>query len=261
MDHEDVASQFYTGLVADLYEPLVSEIARADDYTPFLDRAGTPALELCCGSGLPLLELVERGYLVEGLDASQDMLDRCRARADARGLAVTLHRGEMQSFSLGRRYRSIFLAGASFTLLTDDADAARTLERIHAHLEPGGSVLIPLETVDGERLKGEIGRFREVTNAAGERLRVGMVALEPGADERSLGIRLRYERIGVGGETEVVERRWPRRWWSQAMFGEMLRAAGFEGIRVVAPSGGAVAADASAFVFLARRAAAGGPGR
>jgi len=267
LDHEDVAAQFYTGLVADLYEPLVSEIARAADYTPFLDGAGTPALELCCGSGLPLIELLESGYEVEGLDASRDMLDRCRARADAKGLTASLHHGEMQSFALGRRYRSIFLAGASFTLLTADADAARALERIHAHLEPGGSVMIPLETLDEERLKDVIGHFREVTNAVGERLRVGMVALEAGADDRSLGIRIRYERIGVDGEMQIVERVWQRRWWSQAMFSEMLRAAGFEAIRVVAPGGGGggggggAAAEASEFVILARRPAAGDPGR
>jgi SAM-dependent methyltransferase len=261
VNREDAASQFYTGLIADLYEPLVSEYARADHYTAFLDRAGTPALELCCGSGLPLIELVERGYAVEGLDASRDMLDRCRARAEQKGLSVQLHEGEMQSFSLGRRYRAIFLAGASFTLLTDDADAARTLERIHDHLEPGGSVLIPLETVDAERLKDAIGYFREVESESGERLRVGMVAVEASADGRDLGIQLRYERISVGREPEIVERRWQRRWWPQSAFSEMLRAAGFEGIRVVAPGGGAVTAEASEFVFLARRAAASAPGR
>jgi SAM-dependent methyltransferase len=81
MDSPDAPSQFYTGLVADLYEPLLSSPARADDYVPFLDRSGTPALELACGSGLPLVELVARGYEVHGLDASQEMLDRCRARA------------------------------------------------------------------------------------------------------------------------------------------------------------------------------------
>ena len=68
-------SQFYTGLVADLYETLASEHARADHYRPFLDRYGTPALELGCGTGWPLLDLVAGGYDVEGLDASPDMLE------------------------------------------------------------------------------------------------------------------------------------------------------------------------------------------
>ena len=40
------ASQFYTGLVADLYEPLLSEPPRAGDYTAFLDRAGSVLIPL-----------------------------------------------------------------------------------------------------------------------------------------------------------------------------------------------------------------------
>lgn len=69
-------SQFYTGLVAELYEPLVSYRAKAEEYTPFIDRAGQPVLELGCGSGVPMLELLQLGYHIEGLDASADMLAR-----------------------------------------------------------------------------------------------------------------------------------------------------------------------------------------
>jgi SAM-dependent methyltransferase len=253
VDAADAPSQFYTGLVADLYEPLVSHYAKADDYTGFLDRAGTPALELCCGSGLPLIELVERGYAVEGLDASRDMLDRCRSRAAAQGLDVVLHHAEMQSFSLGRTYRSIFLAGASITLLTSDADAAQTLDRIHAHLEPGGWALIPLETLDAARMRDAIGHFREVTSTSGQRLRVGMVGLEVGEDERDLHLRLRYERIGAEAAPEIVERDWRRRWWSQSQFSEMMQGAGFEKVRILRPDGGAVTPEATEFVMLARR--------
>ena len=69
-------SQFYTGLVVDLYEPLLSQRARAEEFAPFLERFGAPALELGCGSGIPLLDLVERGFEVDGLDASAEMLAR-----------------------------------------------------------------------------------------------------------------------------------------------------------------------------------------
>jgi SAM-dependent methyltransferase len=253
MASPEAPSQFYTGLVADLYEPLASAHARADDYIPFLERSGTPALELACGSGLPLVELVERGYAVHGLDSSQDMLDRCRARAAARGLDVTLHLAEMESFSLSRRYRSIFLAGASFTLLTTDEAAASALARIVTHLEPGGSALIPLEIEDFEAGRKALGRFREVTTAAGERLRVAAVALDVNEPERIVCHRLRYERILGNAEPEVVERDWKRRWWSQEQFREMLLSAGFEKVRLLSPHGGRARPDASVFVALAQR--------
>ena len=73
-------SRFYTGLVVDLYEPLAAHLARADDYVGFIERSGQPALELGCGLGHPLLELVRRGYDVDGVDASGEMLARLQAR-------------------------------------------------------------------------------------------------------------------------------------------------------------------------------------
>src|SRR5688572_6098869 len=85
---EVAPSQFYTGLVSELYEPLRSMRFTADQYAPFIDKAGQPALELGCGSGDPMLDLVERGYDIDGLDSSADMLALCRVRATARGLSV-----------------------------------------------------------------------------------------------------------------------------------------------------------------------------
>ena len=249
------AAQFYTGLVADLYEPLASERARAEDYVPFLDRAGTPALELACGSGLPLVELVERGYEVEGLDSSADMLERCRVRARDRGLEVRVHQGEMQSFDLGRRYPSVFLAGASFTLLLGAEDAGAALRCIHQHLEPGGAALIPLEIPEQAGLERSLGHFREVETDDGARLRVGLVGLDVDDAAQQVCRRLRYERIASGGEAEVLERDWLTQWWSQAQFREMLAATGFANVGFVAPEGGPAAQDASVFVALARKPA------
>lgn len=263
MTSADSPAQFYTGLVADLYEPLASERARAEDYVPFLQgaglertgaaRSGARALELACGTGLPMLDLVERGYAVEGLDASHDMLDRCRERAAERGLDVTLHHGEMQSFSLPGRYRSIFLAGASFTLLTTDAHAERALERIYAHLEPGGSALIPLEIERAESHRPAIGRTRETTSPKGDRLRVSLTSVDTSDDGRTLQRLLRYERVPACGEPEIVERVWQTRWWSQEQFRQMLEGAGFGRATIVAPGGGRADPDARVFVALAQR--------
>lgn len=253
--HREPPALFYTGLVAELYEPLVSEHACADDYAPFLERSGTPGLELACGSGLPLIELRARGLDVEGLDSSPDMLERCRARARERGVGVVLHQAEMQSFSLPRRYRSIFLAGASFTLLTSDDDARSALRCIHAHLEPGGAALIPLEIPDLEAERSALGVFRETRGAANERLRVATIEIAVEGDGHDVRRRLRYERIPAAGaaEVEVVERDWLRRSWDQDAFAAMLREAGFARFRMLAAGGGPAAADARAFVALASR--------
>jgi hypothetical protein len=183
------------------------------------------------------------------------MLDRCRAAAAARGLEVVLHEAEMQSFALAKRYRSIFLAGASFTLLISDDDARRALACIHAHLTAGGSAMIPLEISDLEQERRFVGRGREATSATGERLRFTVLSIDvdPASDGRTLRRRLRYQRTRPGAAPEVLERDWRTRWWSQAQFSELLGEAGFSRTSLRGVSGGPAAPDAPVFVALAQR--------
>jgi hypothetical protein len=182
------------------------------------------------------------------------MLELCRERARERGLQVTLHRAEMQSFALPRRYRSIFLAGASFTLLTSDDDAACALACIHAHLEPGGSALIPLECERVDPDRRGVGATKELTAQTGERLRVTLVGVDVSADGRNVRRRLRYERITANGDVESVERDWHRRSWSQVQARALLAAAGFDKVTFLAPPGGRADPEARVFIALARRA-------
>jgi predicted TPR repeat methyltransferase len=122
------ASEFYTGLVADMYDALVSYRAPAAFYGELIRKGGEPALELGCGTGHPRLDPVEQGLNVHGLDSSADMLVKCAAKAQARGLRVRLHQQEMQSFARPTRYQTIFLAGASFMLLSEAGDPEPTLQ-------------------------------------------------------------------------------------------------------------------------------------
>lgn len=93
------------------------------------------ALEIDCGTGHPLLDLVEQGLNVDGLDSSRDMLVRCEAGAQARGLRVSLHQQEMQ-------HRTIFFAGASFIVLGSDGKPADgdAPTFVVVALRPAGSV-------------------------------------------------------------------------------------------------------------------------
>ena len=246
------AAEFYTGLVADLYEPLASERPRGEDYVRFLEHGGTPALELGCGSGRPLLDLVAMGFDVEGLDASADMLARCGNSAARRGLDVTLHHGLMQNFSLSRRYRSIFLAGPSFTLLVSDQDAQRALSCMRSHLEPDGSVLIPLELPDVPALRAAIGHRRTAQEGDAE-LVFSLTDVVEAPDGQSMSCVLRYERRAPGAPPEILERSWHRRFWSQTQFRTLMEQVGFTNVRFVAADGGRAADDASQFVVLATR--------
>jgi hypothetical protein len=73
------------------------------------------------------------------------MLDLLRAKAAAAGLAVDgrIHEGAMESMGLPRRYRLVLVPSSSFQLLVDPAVAARAMRRFHAHLVPGGTLVMP----------------------------------------------------------------------------------------------------------------------
>jgi 2-polyprenyl-3-methyl-5-hydroxy-6-metoxy-1,4-benzoquinol methylase len=65
-----------------------------DDIAVFADvieRSGTPALDAGCGTGRVLMPLVQAGLDIDGSDASPDMLEWCRARADAAGLDLAAY--------------------------------------------------------------------------------------------------------------------------------------------------------------------------
>ena len=65
------------------------ELALIED---FLQQYPGTALELGSGSGRLLTPLLEKGYLIEGLDNSHDMLQLCREKTEA--FEPVLHQAE-----------------------------------------------------------------------------------------------------------------------------------------------------------------------
>jgi SAM-dependent methyltransferase len=257
------ASDFYTGIVADLYDHLVAKPAPAGLYRRLIRDGGEPALELGCGSGHPILDLRADGLDVEGLDASDDMLAICRRKAAARGLHVTLHRQEMQQLDLPRRFRTIFLAGPSFQLLLTQDDAERALERIFHHLEPGGRTVIPLYVpplLGGAELATDTWRARPDVRREedGALLRLSE-RFRYDLDAQLLLARLRYEILRDGAVVAHEEREWRLRWHTQEQFRALLEHAGFTDVQAVRGDLAPSSAGDPAFVMLARRGAAAAP--
>lgn len=240
-------SQFYTGIVAELYSPLRSAAPDPDLYAGFIDLVGTPALELGCGDGDPLLELRRRGLDVEGVDSSAEMLQRCQRTAREHGLEVVVHHQRMQALDLPRRYRSIFLAGATFNLLVDDEDASDALAGIRAHLDPGGAALIPL-FIPAPTPPEDLGRAREATEPGGALIRVTPRSERRDEQRRVQETVLRYERIW-GDEHVVEDRPWILHWHTQERFRSLAAAAGLRTAAVLDQHGEPASADEDAFAF------------
>ena len=244
-------ADFYTGIVARIYGPLRSEVPDPRPYGAFIAASGEPALELGCGDGDPILDLRARGVDVEGLDSSADMLEGCRRAAADRGVEVTLHHGLMETMDLGRRYRSIYLAGPTFNLLADDTAAAQALGRIRAHLEPGGSALIPL-FVPEPTPAHLFGKARTHTTADGTVMHFTVLADERSEGNRTHTYAVRYE---LQSPTEALseDRFWHLHWYGQDQFRELAEAADLQVAAVLSPEGGPAPADADTFIFWLTR--------
>jgi SAM-dependent methyltransferase len=245
-------ANFYTGIVAELYEPLKSTTQNPEPYAQFVEESGEPALELGCGDGEPLLDLRRRGLDVEGVDSSADMLDRCRRRAADARLDVVVHHQRMEALDLPRRYRSIFLAGPTFILLPDDDTGLRALRGIRAHLDEGGTALVPL-FIPSPTPALEFGRAREALAADGATLRASVLTEHRDEPERTQRTTLRYERH-ADGESSVVDRPWTLHWHTPEGFRDLATAAGLITTAIRDHAGQPAPDDATEFTFLLRPA-------
>lgn len=245
-------ANFYTGIVAEAYAPLKSFSQDPEHYVAFVRDAGSPALELGCGDGDPLLALRRYGLDVEGVDSSADMLARCRRRADEEGIAVTLHHQRMEALDLPRRFQAIFLAGPTFNLLPDDDTAEAALRGIRGHLADGGTALIPLH-VPSRTPADQIGKVRTATADDGAELLFSLMSEERDEDTRTQRALLRYERRGDDGST-VVERPWLLHWYTLAGFQNLVTAAGLITVSVSGTDGGTASEGATSMTFRLRAA-------
>jgi SAM-dependent methyltransferase len=98
------------------------------------------ALELAVGTGRIALPLTRAGVRVDGIEQSQDMVDRMREKSGGDALDVTM--GDMSRVTTGRHYGLVYLVFNTIgNLLTQD-DQVRCFQNAARHLAPGGVFVV-----------------------------------------------------------------------------------------------------------------------
>lgn len=134
---------WHHGIVATWWDEFNRDGPELDFFRSFVEE-GQPALDAGCGTGRLLIPFLRDGLDVDGCDVSEDMLERCRVRAEREGLAPSLYAQALHELDLPRRYRTVVVCGA-FGLGSTREDDRRALRRIFEHLEPGGSLVLDNE--------------------------------------------------------------------------------------------------------------------
>jgi SAM-dependent methyltransferase len=112
---------------------------------------GARILDIGCGAGEPIARnLLEQGYLVDGVDSSPTLISLCRDRFPER----SWHVADMRSLALGATFDGLLAWNSMFHLAHDDQRAMFSIFRQHA--APGAALMFTSGTSHGEA----IGSFR-----------------------------------------------------------------------------------------------------
>jgi SAM-dependent methyltransferase len=141
--------------VAARYDERTARLATAEVLDPIVDfLAGVAgdgsALELGIGTGRIALPLASRGVAVRGIDLSEAMVERLRAKPGGDELHVEI--GDFASTRVEGTFSLVYLvANTIMNLTTQDAQVA-CFQNAADHLEPGGSFVIEVLVPGLQRL-------------------------------------------------------------------------------------------------------------
>lgn len=131
--------------IAEIYDLDMGRNMAFDDATFYVERCrgSTRVLELGCGSGRILLELIAQGVEAMGIDASQRMLRVLQQKAAARGLASpAMCRMDVRALAFRPAFDVVLCPYSLATYLLTDADFARMAQGIRAALRDDGRLVI-----------------------------------------------------------------------------------------------------------------------
>ncbi len=163
--HDD--NGYFDERVAARYDESVAEMFDAEIVGPAIDflaeiAGGGRALELGIGSGRIALPLVQRGVPVYGIDLSEAMVARLRAKPGGEDIGVTI--GDFATTEVEGLFSLAYLVFNTIMSLTTQAAQVECFRNVATHLEPGGCFVIEVGVPGLQRLPpGETIRAFDVS--------------------------------------------------------------------------------------------------
>jgi SAM-dependent methyltransferase len=150
---ERVAAR-YDESSAEMFEP--ESVDPVVDFLAELAGSGR-ALELGIGTGRIAVPLAQRGVPVHGIELSNAMAARLRAKPGAQEIGVTI--GDFSTTTVDGTFSVAYLVYNTILNLTTQAKQVACFRNVASHLEPGGCFVIEVLVPDLQRLPpGETSR-------------------------------------------------------------------------------------------------------
>ena len=162
----------YGDRVADIYDHMPQVLGRdtGDAVATLAELAGAgPVLELGIGTGRLALPLAARGLAVHGIDASEAMVKKLRAKPGGERIPVAI--GDFADVAVDGRFPLIFVAFNTFFGLSSQEDQVRCFARVAEHLTDDGVFVL-------EAFVPDVTRFDRGQRVGVTHMGVGDVQLE-----------------------------------------------------------------------------------
>ncbi len=151
----------YDEQCADVYDQWFSAFEeRAVERLAVLAGGGR-ALELGIGTGIVALPLAARGVVVEGVDSSEAMVARLRAKPG--GDRVRVWMGNFADVGVEGKFSLIFIVYNTFFALQTQEEQVRCFRNVAEHLDEGGVFVVETFVPDAALLGGGDVRATFVT--------------------------------------------------------------------------------------------------
>jgi len=227
----------YYGLMAEFWDLFRGDTSTWEDRFFYLDavkKYGQPVLDVGCGTGRILLDFMQQGIDIDGIDNSPDMLRLCRQKAEKLNLNPTVYQQEMDKLELPRKYQTILVPSSSFQLLLDASLPPIVMQHFYEQLLPGGVLVMPFMTLwtPGQPLEDEYTREVMRTEDGATVRRWQYSRFDPATDfEHTID---RYEIIKDGQiiASEEHQQSPATRSYTQAQAIGLYQQAGFKDIQV-----------------------------
>lgn len=103
-------------------------------------------LELACGTGTMAIGLAQAGYILEGIDLSEDMLVIANQKAQEQQVKLKLYQQDLITFNTKKQYDVIFSMCDGMNYVVEDGDLNKTVLNVYNHLQEEGLYLFDLST-------------------------------------------------------------------------------------------------------------------